>query len=72
MRQDTFNEICRAAESGREQHVRNLDTLYMGKVIGCSRDSVIVDAFGHHFAWQAENCRPVERVVNPLGPPTNR
>jgi hypothetical protein len=51
--------------------VQNLDSMYTGKVVACGEDQLIVEAFGHRIEWSAERCRPVERTVNPLGPPTN-
>jgi hypothetical protein len=71
MRSQEFNSLCRAVETGEERFVQNLDSMYLGKVVACGEDHLIVEAFGHRVEWSDGHCRPVERTVNPLGPPTN-
>jgi hypothetical protein len=71
MRSEEFTGLCRDVGAGKERLVQNLDSMYTGKVVACGEDQLIVEAFGHRIEWSAERCRPVERTVNPLGPPTN-
>jgi hypothetical protein len=71
MRREQYESICRGAGAGEEKFVQNLDSLYSGRVVACGEDRLLVEAFGHRYAWDAERCRPVSRNVNPLGPPTN-
>lgn len=71
MRREEFEGICRAAQSGEDRFVQNIDLLYTGKVVACGEDRVTVEAFGHRFEWEAERCQPTIGGSNPLGPPTN-
>lgn len=71
MRSQEFSSICQAVETGEERFVQNLDSMYTGKVVACGGEQLVVEAFGHRVEWRAGHCRPVERTVNPLGPPTN-
>jgi hypothetical protein len=71
MRSEEFDSLCRDVEAGKERLVQNLDSMYAGKVVACGAGELTVEAFGHRVEWNAEKCRPAERTVNPLGPPTN-
>jgi len=71
MRSEEFSSLCRDVGAGKERLVQNLDSMYTGKVVACGAGELTVEAFGHRVEWSAEKCQPVERTVNPLGPPTN-
>jgi hypothetical protein len=72
MRNEEFNNICRSVgEAGAERFVQHLDSMYAGKVLACGNGEFIVEAFGHRIHWPAGRCRPVDRRVNPLGPPSS-
>jgi hypothetical protein len=71
MRSGEFSSLCREVGAGEDRFVQNLASMYAGKVVACGDGELTVEAFGHRVEWSAEDCRPVERTVNPLGPPTN-
>ncbi len=71
MRNEEFNSLCRKVAAGEERFVQNLDSMYAGKVVACGDGELTVEAFGHRAEWSAGHCRPVDRTVNPLGPPTS-
>lgn len=66
-----FEKVCESLSLGEALFVRNCDSLYAGKVVGCRDDGFVVEVFGHKVEWPADKCDPVNRGVNPLGPPSN-
>jgi len=60
MRYEEFKRLCRAVEAGQERIVQNMDLLYTGRVVGCERDLVRVEAYGHRFSWDIDCCRLVD------------
>lgn len=71
MKRKKFKEVCEAITAGEHKQVENVPLRYIGEVVGCKGDQLVVEAFGHRFDWPREDCRSSDRKLNPLGPPSN-
>jgi len=73
MKRTEFSDLCLAVVNGdTTRMVQNQHLLYTGQVTTCRNDQLIVDAFGHSYAWGYGECREVDGRGDPLGPPTNQ
>lgn len=59
MRQEEFENLCQATQSGKERQVKHIVTHQVGKVIACGPENFIeveVEG-GEHKTWARDNIR---------------
>jgi hypothetical protein len=71
MKRNSLAEVCEAVAAGEHQSVENMQLRYTGEVVDCTRDKLVVEAFGHRFDWPRALCRAADDRHDPLGPPSN-